>query len=260
MKKKFIPLLLLPFIGLTSCSSFSDEAKIKIDSNIDTFLYEKDNEYQKADTEDILAKLSLKAGFAIYFTKDGCSSCKQFSPIMDSYLKSSNMLVYKYDTDNDVDELNKLKESIGDKLFAATEDKILQTPSVFVLHDDNVDQVDYSSYMKTNNAFNNYMNRTYKVREVYYSKCDVFETSFTNKEFAYVTFQNSDATMLDRYIRKVEPYVHNSSHPVIITNTNDSERMDLKLCGKNKNGESYSRLEFGVSEDTGDSVFKQIFY
>ena len=86
--KKFIPLLFSSICLASSCSCFGNDGKIKIAKNLDVVLFDKENDYLDADYSEISANLDVNANFALYFSEDGCSSCEEFSPIMDSFTKS----------------------------------------------------------------------------------------------------------------------------------------------------------------------------
>ena len=257
MVKKFIPLLILTTLPLVSCGANYEESKAKLAANINTYLYEKDNDFLTPNIDEILANLRVKAGFAIYFSNEGCSACEEFSPIINSYMSETNLMIYKYDITKDREEFNKLKESCGNHIFG---ESTLATPSLCVLHDDKVEYVDYDSYMKTQNAFNNYMNRTYQVRPVYYTKGNVFLTEFTNKEFAYVTFDYTNEDLVSLYLRKIHEQVYKAEKPVIVTDYVDPSHYDkvmIKIVGRHAFPHIYyTKAEYIITEEMDEETIK----
>ena len=78
---------------VSSCSSM--ENKISLAMNVNALLTDLDNQYAAPEVDKISANLEINAGFAVYFTNTGCSSCETFSPIMDEYLiKSKEFKIY----------------------------------------------------------------------------------------------------------------------------------------------------------------------
>lgn len=252
--KKLFPLLATSasLLFLSSCSNVQNKTKLAM--NVDSFLSGEANQYQAPEINKISANLEVNASFAIYFTNTGCSSCEIFSPIMDEYISKTNLLVYKFDESTDRDAFNELADSYGDKFFKNGE---IELPALAIVNNGEVEYVNRDSYMKTSNAFFNYMNSHYKVGNVGYYQGNVFNKEFVNREFAYIYFNYSDSSLMSLYKTKLEAKVKESNRKVIVSNYAEDDKVHLKLCGRSTLG-IYSRLEFIVNEETGEEVISQV--
>lgn len=254
MNKKLISLISLPLIVVSSCSYFN---KTKIGGNIDSFLFGNNN-YLLATTEAIKNNLKASNGFILYLTNEDCLSCKEFAPIMDKYILSSNINTYKIDVYKNAVEFQNLLDEVGDKIFNKNDNGYdISTPGVYVINDKNeVDNVKYSSYMKKEASFFNYMNR-YEASNVYFTTGDISNKNFVNKEFAYIYFDFNNLDNLNLYETKLKDYALISSRKVIISNYPKDNMLHLTLSGKSTKG-WYSRKEFIVTNETSEEIIKQI--
>ena len=253
--KKLFPLLFLASLSLISCSELNNDNRIKLASNIETYLFEKENSYQEPDIDKISANIELNANFAIYFTSEGCSSCINFSPIIDEYVKANNLLIYKYNQETNYEQFLKFKEKYGERFF---DEPTLSLPALFILEDGNVNKVNYDSYMKTKSAFFNYMNRNYISSHIFYTTGNVFEQEFYFTEFAYIYFDQNSSSLMDIYKQKLMEPSKKSHRDVIISNYAEDDQIHLKLTGRNEKKESYSRLEFIVNDKTSDETILKV--
>ena len=252
--KKLLSLLgvSLTLMFVSSCSSM--ENKISLAMNVNALLTDLDNQYAAPEVDKISANLEINAGFAVYFTNTGCSSCETFSPIMDEYLIKSKALIYKFDESQDREALNELSEKYKDLFFKNGE---LSLPALAIVNNKEVEYVNRDSYMKTQNAFFNYMNSHYKVGNVSYTQGDVFNIDFINREFAYVYFDFSNQSLRELYKSKLEERVKSSKRKVIVSNYVEDGKLHLKLCGKSTKGR-YSRLEFVVTSETNSETISKV--
>lgn len=258
MAKKLFTLVIIPISLACSCSLFNEQNKTKLAANIDTFLFNKENAYLAPEVDKISANLEVNANFVIYFTEEGCSSCEGFAPIMDNYIQSKNVMVYKFDVKKDEEAFNQFKNEYGQKFFNEPLSGVgLTLPAVCVVNEDKVTYVDYESTMKTQNVFLNHMNSKYDVGNVYYINSDPFEYEFSNKEFAYINFDFSNENLLGLYNSKLKDLVYSSKRKVIISTFVEDGQIHLRLVGRSELGR-YSRLEFVVNNETSDEVIKQI--
>ena len=247
--KKLLPLLICPLLLITSCSAFSDDNKVLLAANIDTYLDEKTNNYLDPDINYISSNLRMNANIIVYFTNTGCSSCESFSPIMDDYVLHNNAMVYKFDIDNNREQFNMFKEEYGQMFFGSNTESI-SLPALYVVNEGKVEQVKYDSYMKTQLAFNNYMNKHYKVSNAYYTMGDVFKRDFVDKEFAYINFNSSNLTLKDIYTNRLDSKAKSSQRKVIISDFNQDNVIHLRLTGRNALGNEYSIKEYVVTNET----------
>jgi len=254
--KKFIPLLFSSICLASSCSCFGNDGKIKIAKNLDVVLFNKENDYLDADYSEISANLDVNANFALYFSEDGCSSCEEFSPIMDSYLKESNMMVYKIDVNEDKEVFNKLQKEYSSKLF--NNEETLSLPALCVYADKEANYVDYSSYMKTEMAFKNYMNQKYRVVDLCFTSGDIYSLDFIDKKFAYVNFDFDNDKHVNLFKSKLEKIAYSSNRTVIISNYDEDDMVHIRYTGKNNKGERYSIKEFVVTEETNENVVREV--
>lgn len=254
--KKFIPLLSLISIAVVSTACSVQDKRVKLAMNIDTFLADKENEYQTPDIEKISANIEINASFAVYFTNEGCSDCINFKPIMDEFILEHNYMVYKFDYDADYESIISLKEKYGDKFFASSESP-LTLPALAIVNEGNVEYVNSESYMKTKNAFFNYMNSHYIESNVYYTSGNVFDREFNNKEFAYVYFDYQNESLMNLYKTKLDQPVKTSKRKVIVSNYKEDDYIHLKLSGRTNLG-TYSRLEFFVTEETSPETISLV--
>ena len=241
---------------LVSCST--SENKVKLAMNVDCFLSGSINEYQAPEIEKISANLEINANFAIYFMGSGCSDCETFSPIMDEYLQQSKMMVYKFDSATDHEALSQFAQLYGEKFF---KEKVLDTyislPSLAIVNNGDVEYVNRDSYMKTKNAFFNYMNSHYEVGNVCYTTGNVMEKEFTNREFAYIYFNQSNDELKNLYKSKLLEKVKKSKRKVIVSNCPGVNEMQLKLAGKTLD-KTYARIDCIVTNETDDDLISMI--
>lgn len=225
MRKIVIYLLLTPMICLSSCGN---KERIRIDGNIDTFLLEKDNYYIKGDVDEIASKIEYSSSFLVYFTNSGCSACERFSPIMDSYLKSVDYSVYRFELGSQRDEIKRFNELWGDKFFSK-EDGVHQivTPSLYVVdHNFNVQMINYDSYMQTENAFKNHMKSRYESSNIYFTSGDVLKDNL-NKSFVYIHFDFSNDELKNIYNSKLKDVLENTDKKVVVSNYIDDGKLHL---------------------------------
>ena len=252
--KKLLPLLFCAPILVASCSLFGEDNRTALAGNIDTYLSEEKNNYLAPSINEITANLRINANFAIYFTTEGCSSCEEFSPIMDNYISGHNLMVYKFDSEKNREELNEFTSLYGEKFSM---DTYLSLPALCIIKNGEPNYVNRDSYMKTQNAFNNFMNSHYKVGNVFYTSGNVFDKEFVNREFAYVYFDFNNDPNLSLYKTKLDEKVKSSSRKVIVSNYAEDSNIHLKLCGRSKMG-TYSRLEYVVTNETSDEVISTV--
>ena len=259
MKKKFIPLLAMFPLLATSCGQVLPDNKIKICGNIETYLYKDDNHYLTPSLPEISRNIKIGANFAIFFTNTGCGSCEEFVPIMNEFAATSRMMIYKFDLADNEKEINDFKYAYGDLFFKKDEQNnyIIPTPALALYHDAEVHYVDYDKYMKTDMAFYNYMDKTYKESNIYYTKGDVFKEDFVDCEFAYIYFDFDNVSLMNIYKTKIARHVSLSNRTVIISHYDEGGLVHLKLCGRT-NGNAYSRKEFIVTRDTGENVLNEV--
>ena len=255
MSKKLFTLVIAPMLLASSCSLLNNQNKLKLAANIDTFLLDKPNDYLTPNIDKISTNLRLNANFIIYFTEEGCSSCEGFKPIMDNYIQSQNVMVYKFDVNKDKEVFDQFKEQYGQKFF--NQEAAIPLPSVYIVNEDKVSNVEYETSMKTQNAFLNYMNTKYEVGNTYYIDKNPFEFEFTNKEFAYINFDFSDENLLGLYNSKLKDKVYKSKRKVIVSSLIEDNQLHLRLVGRTELGQ-YSRLEFVVTDETSEEVIDKI--
>ena len=254
MTKRLFTLVIVPVTLTCSCSLLNEQNRTKLAANIDTFLFNQNNDYLSPEIDKISANLKVNANFLIYFTEEGCSSCEAFTPIMNNYIQDHNVMVYKFDVNKDREVFNDFKEQYGQKFF---NDVALTLPAVYVVNEDKINNIDYESTMKTQNVFFNYMNSKYEVGNTYYIDKNPFEFEFSNKEFAYINFDYSNENLLSLYNSKLKDKVYKSKRKVIVSSFTEDEKIHLKLVGRCELGQ-YSRLEFIVNEETSEEVINQV--
>ena len=247
MSKKFIPLLIstLPIFCLCSCSGDSSK-KIVLAKNSDEIYSQSEHTYRAIDLEEISANHKLGVGFAIYLSTEGCSECLNFTPIMESYLQSTNLLTYHFDIDNNLNELRELNKIYNHQLFTYSEnDSIYVTaPSVYLVNGDNINKVSNDSYMKTKAAFNNYLNGRYQVKDVYTFKGKIdCPTNYVN-----VTFNYDHADLLSLFTNLVLPAFKESTNKIIVSNNPDSDALTITKDGQN----------YPINSETDPSLIKSL--
>ena len=256
--KKLLPLFtLLPLLtSLSSCSN--NENRVSLAMNVDSFLTGAANEYQAPEIDKISANLEINADFAIYFMSTGCYECDVFSPIMDEYMQESKMLIYKFDNSTDHTLLSEFAQKYGEKFFKEKEvDTYITLPALAIVNNGEVEYVNRDSYMKTKNAFFNYMNSHYQTGNICYTTGNVMEKEFTNREFAYIYFNQSNLDLMNLYKTKLMNKAKNSARKVIVSNTPAVDELRLRLVGKTAD-KPYARLDCLVLEDTDEETIDQI--
>lgn len=258
MNKKIVSIIsAIPLI--TSCALTNHT---KICGDVDVFLGLKENNFQAANSQEILANIELNKSFCLYLTKEGCSSCEEFSPIADKFVKDSGFLTYRYDINKDLDQFRMLQKENGKLIFKGLEDYLITTPS-FILIDSEANgyNVNYSSYMKTERSFFNHVNSKFELSNIYFTNGDVLEKDFVNKEFVYIHFNFNDAELMNIYKNMIASKANESNKTVIVSNKiEDSLRMDI--VGKNKDKQTYFKLSnrfspsMPIKEDSIDEFFK----
>lgn len=245
MKKIVISLLIALLTPLSSC--FLNN-QIEIDGNGDCILEETTNEYRTGNIKDIKANLDCSISFILYFTKEGCSSCEQFSPIMDSFRKNEKYLIYKFDVNNQKDEMNELKALWGDRFFKKENETYqVVTPSVYaVSHDFDVLNINYNSYMQTENAFKNYMHASIKISNSYLSNKT---ESYNPKDNELFISLNKDSGSLSLYNSKIKSLIRNSSKNIIINSDYCGDNLIIKT----------STQSYVVDENTDYQLIESLF-
>lgn len=238
MTKKIVSLIsIIPLVA--SCSLTN---RTKICGDVDAFFGIKENTFQEANSVEIYTNLALNRSFCLYLTNQGCSSCEEFSPIANKFVKESGFLTYKYDVNEDREQLRMLQNEDGKLVFNGLDDYSVSTPS-FILVDSQANgyNINYTSYMKTEKAFFNHIKSKFELSNIYFTKGDVLEKDFVDQEFVYIHFDFGDLGLMNIYKNLIFAKANASSKTVIVSNKlEDGLRMDI--VGKNKNKEVYYKL------------------
>ena len=261
MKKKLIALFILTNLLAVSCSFFDAKNKKQINGNIDTFLSQKDNYFKEPNIDEISANLEYSIAFCIYFTDEGCSSCEEFKAIGETFLKTSNFLTYKIDTNLNREEVKKLTNKYGEKYFSKDQNGsyLISTPSyLFIDENGNGYSPSYNSYMKTYDAFSNHINSKYCLSNTYYTSGNVLENQFIDCEFSYVYFDFTKSELLNIYKTKILSYAKEASRKVVVSNYASDDKIHLSISGR-KEGNLYSNYSCEFNNLIDDSKLNLIF-
>ena len=213
------------------------------------------NRYTSANYQEIKNLIDLKIPFIVYLTKEGCSSCNQFTPIMNEWVDNEAHLVIKLNEEEAITINSQLNGLLSTTL--ANGNKQLLFPTVGVVTSlTSFDIVDYSRYMKTRNAFFKHMNNQYKTSDIYFSNIE--NKPDLGVEYTSLLFNNNDNNSKSIYSTKVLPLLIKSTKRILISN---KEATDLKLSFMkvNSQNENYLDDEITISDETNQDSLTKYF-
>lgn len=143
-------LIVLPFI-LSGCSFKGTSPMIR---NGDLLYLEVDepNYFRDVNCADLTTLFESNSDYLLMFTRKGCSSCEEFKPIIENYIKKTNQVVYSYEI-SESDFMNEFVPQYGNKFFPSNE---ILTPALFVGEGLEVKELDHNRFM-TKPMFTNLM-------------------------------------------------------------------------------------------------------
>ena len=257
MLKKYVPLLLATTAIICGCSSASKNNKKLIASNLETFLFDKEAEFLTPEVTKISANLEANHNFALYFTNEGCGDCETFKPIVTNYLKESKMMIYKFDVEANREELQLFNTLYGERFFTKNQSGafVVSAPMFCVINENNIDWIKKESYMKTYEAFKNHLNSKYRVDNLYYGEGNIPSLDYINKEFTYISYNQSNPDLNNLYKEKIAPLLNESSKKIIVSNNPIEDEINLKITGKTIS-KTYFRNEIVVTSETPVETIK----
>lgn len=219
MRKIHFILSIIPF-ALTGCNKKG--GGITLLKNLDLLTNENvSNEnlfcnYEKNYYQDLM---DTHLPFLVYFTMgDSCSACKNFTPIIEKYVRICGDFVLKVGP-NDIEDF---KENFGEYFFDKNEKNKYEIsyPMVFITESTNrANEIDYNKYMKTKSAFNRYLTKIKKESDIYFTNDSVLEKQI-KKDYTYVCFnaknEESKTTYDSRFVEKI---IRTNKTVVVSTNT-----------------------------------------
>lgn len=251
MIKKLIPLTLLANLSV-ACSS--NNSKAVLAKSFDSFLTN-ENKILVADIESVSRSISMDAGFLIYISEKGCSSCEAFNPILTSYVEKTSLLTYKFDVEDNREDLAAFQLFYGDRFFKKNSygDYQILTPSLYVIQNNIVEEIDYDSYMKASRAFENYLNSRYIIKNHYFIHKNVSEYDLNGKSFSYVSFNKDKEGLANLYKTKILPLINQSDNVIVISDVNENETISTT---KYENGAITQTKE--ISTSTSEEEIRQM--
>lgn len=251
MRKNLIPLVILPSL-LIACSINGSKASLA--KSFESFVAGS-NKVLEADIQSVSRKISMDAGFAIYISEKGCSGCEAFNPILTSYVEKTSLLTYKFDVEDNREDLAAFQLFYGDKFFEKNDagNYVIKTPSLYVVQNNVVDEVDYESYMKADKAFENYMNSKYDIKNHYYIHESISNYDISGKSFTYVCFDKGKEELVNLYKTKLLPLINQSDKTIIVSDENSEELLSIS---KYENGSLVETKN--ITSETSEEELKQM--
>ncbi len=163
--RKIKPVLSLLYISaiLSGCSSFRGSVPVYKNGDL---IYSGNNEsfrYIEASFSKIDSLITHEENFVLYLSKEGCSSCVSFKPIIEGYINDTKQSIYKYEITNQ-DFVNDFVPKYKDYFFPLGE---IVTPSIYVCNKkDYPDQISHNTF-QTKLLFTNAMKAKLYETEVY---------------------------------------------------------------------------------------------
>ena len=225
MTKKLISLMILTSL-LSGCSS--NGSKAVLGKCFESYI-NNENKVLKADIESVSRTMSMDAGFAIYISEKGCSACETFNPILTSYVEKTSLLTYQFDVEENREDLAAFQLFYGDRFFNmnSSGDYVIETPSLYVVHVNEIDEVNRDSYMKAGKAFENFMNSKYNIKNHYFIHEDISKYDVSDKSFSLVSFDKNKTDVVNQYKTKVLPLINLSDNTIIVSDVSDKDAITI---------------------------------
>lgn len=225
MAKKIIPLIILTSL-LSSCSLNSSKAVL---GKCFVSYISNENNVLKADIESVSRTIAMDAGFAIYISEKGCSACETFNPILTSYVEKTSLLTYQFDVEENREDLAAFQLFYGDRFFKknSSGDYIIETPSLYVVYSNTVNEVNRDSYMKTNKAFENYMDSKYNIKNHFFIHEDISKYDVSGKSFSLVSYNKDKQDVVSVYKTKLLPLINLSDNTIIVSDASNEEVVSI---------------------------------
>ena len=196
---------------LTGCSKTDN--KILSLSKINSFYHQNvDEEFLNGTNETIRNLIDTNIGFILYVHEEDCSSCKSFSPIISEFSKKNENLIVEVSSAN----INQFYNEFKNDFFVDSE---FTLPYVSIIKGDECIHVDNDKFMKTKNAFTNYIHSKCKTKEVFFTNKNI--ESFKNTaQFTHILMKNTDKTSVNLYLTKILPLIEKTKNNIIISPNN----------------------------------------
>ena len=219
MMKKARLVLSLLFIStlLGGCTGFKGSTPVF--KNGDLIYPVSDDPYRLRDInfEGMESLINSKAEYIVLFSQKGCSSCEEFKPVIEKYVKNTNQVIYQYEVTSQ-DFVGEFLPKYKDKFFPTGE---IYTPSLFLGSErSNVEQLPNNMF-KTTLMLTNMMKEHVYETEVYtFSRITPFKNYVKNvAEF--------DAYLYDRNIEEHVSAFNLFVHDDIVKSSRKSAILDL---------------------------------
>ena len=223
--KKIRLVLSLAFMTslLGGCSSFNGEAPaIK---NGDLIYPLSDDPYRLRDVsfETLDNVIESSGDYIVLFSQKGCSSCVEFKPVIEQYIKETNQLVLHYEVSNS-DFISEFLPKYKDTFFPNGE---IFTPSLFVASKGNTPERMSNNMFKTALMLKNLMKDKVYETEVYSFTRFTPLKNFIEKtsEFDLYAYDQSDEDHVSAY----NSFVREN----ILKSTRKSAILDLSYISEN---------------------------
>ena len=154
-------LLLTPLL-LSSCGEFKGNTPGLRNGDILYLNVDNPNYYRDSSFKMIDTLIESKQEYILMFTREGCSACNEFKPVLDKYIKESKQLVYRYDISSS-DFTTEFIPKYCDSFFP---NKEVLTPTIFVSDGENISKLDNNRF-KTKPMFKVMMRKTLYETNVY---------------------------------------------------------------------------------------------
>ncbi len=203
-------------IPLSGCSDF--HGSIKAYKNPTLMWTEADYEgsFEKFDRDAIIRQYNNHISFGILICQNGCGACNDFKPIIKDYLKNTKQLIYKMNITEQQDEFNWL---IQYHYYDWFEGKAPKTPSVFMIHDENIaEEIPYSKF-GTIYSFTNAMRDTISLTNCYYSLEEVDLEKVVNnisKNMIYFTINTEQTFGSEIFKTEIKPLIETTNKQILI--------------------------------------------
>ena len=191
--------------------------------------------FRDVDFEIMDSLITSDSDFLVLFSQKGCSSCQEFKPVIEKYIKKNNQLVYMYEVTKD-DFVSEFLPKYKDIFFPTGE---IYTPSLFVKgKGEDVKQLSNNMF-KTTLMLENMMKENVYETEVYtFSRFTPFKNYLKNiSEFDVYLYDRNNEDQVSAF----NSYVHDE----IVKSTRKSTILDLAFISDEDKGliKSYFETE-----------------
>lgn len=229
---------------LSGCSKTND--KLLCLSNINDFYEEKiDDDFLVGTNESIRNLMDTKLGFILYIHDDNCSSCKNFEPIISEFSKKNANLIVEVPISN----IYSFQDEFKNEFF---NDEELTLPYVSIIKGNEFERVNNQKYMKTENAFKNYIHSKCRLENIFYTTQNL-ESLKNSKQFTHILLKNTDKTSMNLYSTNVLSHIENSKNNIVLTPNN----IEFEIAQVDANYKVKEKIQ--VTEETESNQIAKFF-